>query len=85
MGTEDPRELARLLSVVADSLDVPGSRLAAGVIRRAAQLVARLPAPPGPDQCQGCGAELSQPPTGRRRRWCSDRCRKRSGNGRLVA
>lgn len=23
-----------------------------------------------------CGAEIVQPRTGRRRRWCSDRCRK---------
>lgn len=85
MGTEDPRELARLLLLVADSIDVPGSTFAAGVLRRAARLVAQLPAPPGPDQCRGCGAELSQPPTGRRRIWCSDRCRKRAGNGRLAA
>ena len=84
-ATENPQELSRLLLLVADSIDVPGSTFAAGVLRRAARLVAQLPAPPGPDQCQGCGAELSQPPTGRRRRWCSDRCRKRAGNGRLAA
>ena len=26
--------------------------------------------------CEGCGAPIEQPHTGRRRRWCSDRCRK---------
>lgn len=25
--------------------------------------------------CAVCGADLVQPKTGRRRRWCSDRCR----------
>jgi len=84
-ATDDPRELARLLAVVADATDAPGATFVAGAVRRAAQLVAQRPAPPGPDQCRGCGAPLTQPATGRRRRWCSDRCRKRSGNGSLVA
>ena len=84
-GPDDPRELARLLLVIADTIDQPGSTFVAGVLRRAARAVAHLPAPAGPDQCQGCGAPLTQPATGRRRRWCSDRCRKRSGNGSLVA
>lgn len=85
MGTENPQELARLLLLVAGSLDAPGSTIVAGVLRRAARLVAQLPAPPGPDQCRGCGAPLEQPPTGRRRIWCSDRCRKRAGNGKVAA
>ena len=42
MGTEDPRELARLLLLVADSIDVPGSTFAAGVLRQAARLVGTL-------------------------------------------
>jgi hypothetical protein len=28
--------------------------------------------------CQGCSAELQQPRSGRRRKWCSDKCRKRT-------
>lgn len=83
--TDDPQVLARLLLLVADALDVPGSVFAAGVVRRAAQLVAQLPAPPGPDQCRGCGATLTQPPTGRRRIWCSDRCRRKLGGNAKVA
>lgn len=84
-GTEDPRELARLLLLLADTIDAPGAAVTAGVLRRAARAVAELPAPPDPDRCRGCGTPLTQPATGRRRRWCSDRCRKRAGNGRLVA
>lgn len=29
-----------------------------------------------PTTCEGCGAPISQPRSGRRRKWCSDRCRK---------
>lgn len=28
--------------------------------------------------CQGCGTELAQKPTGARRKWCSERCRRRT-------
>jgi hypothetical protein len=44
---------------------------------------AGTPSPPGvpahrPTTCDGCGAPTEQPRSGRRRRWCSDRCRKRT-------
>lgn len=32
-------------------------------------------------RCEGCGTEVRQNPTGRLRKWCSDRCRKRQYGG----
>ena len=34
------------------------------------------------DLCRSCGAELRQPATGRRRRYCSQRCRQKAYRGR---
>jgi hypothetical protein len=46
-----------------------------GLLRRAARLL--LDVPGETTGCAGCGAHVEQPPTGRPRRWCSERCRRR--------
>ena len=71
------RHLARDLLLVAEDLDGKGYLLV-GVIRRAARLLAELELEDRPDDgCQGCGGRLDHPATGRRRVWCSERCRRR--------
>ena len=69
------RDLARRLAFVAGDLD---RRLYpyAGVIRQAARALLDVDPPDG-DGCRGCGTELEQPSTGRRRVWCSEACRRR--------
>jgi hypothetical protein len=59
-------------AAVAEDLEYRGYK-AAGVVRQLAAIVAQVPEP-DPDACPRCGAEIVQPPTGRRRRWCSTRC-----------
>lgn len=74
-------DLAALLCVVAGSLERQGQPSSGGVLRNAArrllELSASTPSPVRADGCAGCGAALVQQATGRRRRWCSERCRKR--------
>ncbi len=38
---------------------------------------ARPERPDDLDHCAACGRAITQPPTGRRRRYCSPRCQKR--------
>ena len=66
--------VARLLAQVAAGLD----ERRAGIVRQAVHLLLEVPdhATAG-DTCAGCGAELDQPATGRPRKWCSERCRRR--------
>lgn len=85
-----PTELARLGTLVADDLEFRGYQ-AAGIVRRLAAEVAQLPEPgiePGaPAPCPQCGRPIEQPATGRRRTWCSDRCRRsahRTKQGRIA-
>lgn len=39
----------------------------------------------GPSTCAGCEAAITQPRSGRRRKWCSDRCRKNKTYGGTCA
>lgn len=73
----DRLELARQGAYVAGDLD---RRLYpyAGVVRRLVRAVLEA-LDTDEHGCRGCGGELVQPPTGRRREWCSERCRKRHG------
>jgi hypothetical protein len=78
----------RLLLLIADSLDRQQQTGSAGVIRRAARRLAELQTDaPDTDVCAGCGSEIVQPRTGRRRRWCGrGRCESRTReNARLSA
>lgn len=79
--TDDPGELVRLLSHATADLDRRGYAYT-GVVRQATRLLTRLlsgePAVQGEAGCVGCGCLLSQPPTGRRRKWCGEACRSRA-------
>jgi hypothetical protein len=72
--TDTRTDIARQLGFVAADLDRRHYPYA-GVLRQAARVLL------GVDQdtsgCRGCGRPLDQPPTGRRRRWCGERCRRR--------
>lgn len=78
--TDDPLQLARDLAHVASDLERRGYPYAPGV-RRAARALLHLSMINGhggdPDGCPGCGRTVHQPERGRRRRWCSERCRRR--------
>lgn len=76
---DDDRRLgvARQLSHVAADLDRRGYAYA-GAIRQAARLLLDLDLPSRDDGCAGCGQELEQPDTGRRRKWCGEACRSRA-------
>jgi hypothetical protein len=72
--TDTRTDLARRLGYVAADLDRRGY-VYAGVLRQAARVLLEVDQdPPG---CRGCGRPLDQPATGRRRRWCGERCRRR--------
>lgn len=93
-------EIARTVNEWADDLNSRG--IPAGIARALALLVVedgrqierlerQLAALRGPGPCPVCGGSLKQPATGRRRRYCSDRCRRRAHrdetgtNGRMIA
>jgi hypothetical protein len=78
-------DLSRLLVVAADSLERGGKLGFVGIIRQAAQRLAELHIDePATDRCAGCRAEIVQPATGRRRRWCGrGRCAKTRDKSRL--
>jgi hypothetical protein len=81
-------ELAALALVIADSIERERQDASAGVIRQLARRVVELGSerPTGPDACQGCGAALSQPHTGRPRKWCGrGRCDWRTRENAKVA
>lgn len=77
-GNEHRAGVARLLAQVAADLDRRGLHHA-GIVRQGARLLLE---PPGgsdnPGGCAGCGAPLKHPATGRKRKWCGDRCRDRA-------
>ena len=70
-------DLARLGLRLADELERRLGVVSAGVVRALARRV-QLGPTPRPDGCAGCGAPLEHPPTGRPRKWCSERCRRRA-------
>lgn len=78
-GTEERTKLARLLANVAVDADRRGLPWT-GVLRQSARVllepVADLDA--NGEVCAGCHRPLEQPPTGRRRKWCSEACRRRT-------
>ena len=77
VSSADERQgVVRLLSYAASDLERRGLAYH-GVVRRAARMLATLEAGADGEGCRGCGAELVQPPTGRRRKWCSESCRRR--------
>lgn len=71
-------DLARLGALVAAHLGDRGYRNA-GVVHQMARRIVDLASAPTAataDGCRGCGGELTQPATGGRRLWCSERCRR---------
>ena len=77
--TDDPVLLARDLAAVAAEMDSRGLPYGPGIRRAAFALLhlAMLHQQHGSTGCPGCGAEVDQPERGRRRTWCSERCRRR--------
>ena len=75
--SEDYPALARLGRLVADALD-DDQYPYGGVVRRIANALDGVEPAPTDGHCPGCGGELVQPATGRRRVWCGDRCRDRA-------
>ena len=71
-----------MLAFVADSLERQGQFASASLVRWAHRRIV-LGEPPTAG-CERCGEPLDQKPTGRPRRWCSERCRKRTGKPILV-
>lgn len=69
-------DLARLGAMTAADLEQKGYR-GAGIVRALARAVIDLPEAADDDGCSGCGAELPQPPSGGKRLWCSEQCRRR--------
>jgi hypothetical protein len=62
--------------------------LGVGLLRRAARRIAECECNRA-ERCPSCGGPIKQPALGRRRIYCTDRCRwaaaKRPRNGRVVA
>ena len=75
------RDLARLLVVFADSIEASGTR-SVGFLREAARRIATGEAQDG--GCERCGEPLEQKSTGRPRRFCSERCRRRKDAGKSI-
>jgi hypothetical protein len=76
-------DLARVLVLVADHLERTSASEMSGIVRQAARRI--VEGRTLESGCEGCGADLEQKPVGRRRRFCSERCRKRAGNLRVVS
>jgi hypothetical protein len=74
---DDPRELARLLLLLAELHPTTAGPTA----RRAARYLLLLPPPPGVSQCP-CGKPIEQPKRGRPRLYCSPGCRRRAEKSR---
>jgi hypothetical protein len=76
-------ELVSALLFVAEDLD---GRMYpfAGAVRAGARRIAELEATaPKPDTCERCGGPIDRKPRGRRRRFCSERCRKSAANATI--
>ncbi len=81
-STRDPRRvfgptgIARVLLALASDFESRDATVSVGVLRQAARLLSECRChATGSEACPRCGAEIVQPTTGRRRRFCSDRCR----------
>jgi hypothetical protein len=73
-------DLVSALLFIASDLEEKRAYPYSGAIRRAAARLQELEAvaPAGaPDTCARCGKPLKQRSTGRPRKWCSERCRRR--------
>jgi hypothetical protein len=69
-------QLVRDLLESASELEARGY-LGSGLLRRAARAIAEHVRDEGATSvCPRCGDPVTQPRTGRRRTWCSSRCRK---------
>lgn len=78
-------DLPRLLALVADDLAHRGYP-AAGIVQQGARALATAPPPPAEGEtCPDCGDPVVQPTTGRRRTYCTDRCRNRAAKRRRKA
>jgi endogenous inhibitor of DNA gyrase (YacG/DUF329 family) len=81
MATTD---LVSVLLWVAQDLEERHGYQYSGAVRMAARKIRELETTaPGPDACERCGTPIDQKPLGRRRRYCTERCRKRAGNANL--
>lgn len=65
---------ARMLAAIAADLDRRGYP-STGLLRDAARALLDH-RDLDPNGCRRCGTPLTQPATGRRRVWCSERCRR---------
>lgn len=76
--------LARL---AAERAEANGTIPLAHLLRRLASIAERVPVTNtlSVTGCPTCGGEVVQPARGRRRKFCSDTCRRNARNGRLVA
>ena len=77
--TDNPRDLATVLLVLADALERQGAGVnGVGIIRRSAAFLVSLPVPqPGPT-CPACAGPVARPARGRPRVYCSVPCRRRA-------
>lgn len=76
LAADETQRLAHLLHRIFQQLDDMGYPGAPAVLR-GAQVLATAAHATTADGCRGCGAELNQPATGRRRVWCGETCRRR--------
>jgi predicted metalloprotease len=77
-------DLAALVLVIADSIERQDQAESAGVLRQAARRI--VTGEGSAEGCERCGSPIERKATGRPRRYCSERCRrKRAGNASLVA
>lgn len=75
--------LARKLKVAGVAGGVDWTRTKAGTVPKRGKAPARV-AVPAPNECAGCGATLRHPERGRRRTWCSERCRNATRKGQAA-
>lgn len=77
MTPDERAELSNLGLRLAEWIEDRDPRvwLTSGIVRRLAVEVRLGGVPADADVCPRCGAPIAQPATGRRRRFCSDRCR----------
>ncbi len=81
----DDAALVRLGLAAAESIEAGGATQASGIVRQLVRRVAEMAqvdADPTSDRCVSCGGVLTQPATGRRRRYCPRRrCQEVSRHG----
>jgi hypothetical protein len=76
--TDNPRDLAKVLLVLAEALERQGAGVnGLGIIRRSASFLASLPEPSHEPTCPACGGAVGRPARGRPRVYCSVPCRRR--------